>query len=184
MASLGSLIQIDGKKVLTGEKPMSKYMVGFVLVFGIIVSQGVPANAQRSVLGYWKTGGLGTINEVNTTTGQTKNRRGQMFSYRFAADGSYTFHGYMESTMFGCTTSLFERVTGRYIVDAGAIFLKPSRDVWTNSYSCFPNRNSSQEKPTPAEKSLQFRFKTDEYGKSFICLNDAGVETCYRREEE
>ena len=163
---------------------MSKSMVGFVLVFGIIVSQVVPANAQRSVLGYWKTGGLGTINEVNTTTGQTKNRRGQTFSYRFAADGSYTFHGYMESTMFGCTTSLFQEVTGRYLVDAGTIFLKPSRDVWTNSYSCFPNRNSSQEKPAPAEKSLQFGFKTDEYGKSFICLNDAGVETCYRREEE
>ena len=163
---------------------MKKFTLGLVLVFGIIVSQGVTASAQRSVVGYWKTGGLGMINEVNTVTGQTKNRRGQMFSYTFAADGTYTFVGYMESTMFGCTTSLFEEVTGRYLVDAGTIFLKPSRDVWTNSYSCFPNRNSSHEKPAPAEKSLGFGFKTDEYGKSFICLNDAGVETCYRREEE
>jgi len=163
---------------------MEKRLVGLVLVFGIIVSQAVTASAQRSVVGYWKTGGLGMINEVNTTTGQTKNRRGQMFSYNFAPDGTYTFHGYMESTVFGCTTSLFEEVTGRYLVDAGTIFLKPNRDVWTNSYSCFPNRNSSQEKPTPAEKSLGFGFKTDEYGKSFICLNDAGVETCYRSEKK
>ena len=109
MASLGSLIQIRWKESLDAGETMSKSMVSFVLVFGIIVSQVVPANAQRSVLGYWKTGGLGMINEVNTTTGQTKNRRGQMFSYRFAADGSYTFHGYMESTMFGCTTSLLKR---------------------------------------------------------------------------
>src|SRR5215218_5228768 len=29
----------------------------------------------ESVVGYWKTGGLGTINEVNAVTGQTKNRR-------------------------------------------------------------------------------------------------------------
>jgi hypothetical protein len=163
---------------------MSKWMLGFVLVFGIIVSPGATASAQRSVVGYWKTGGVGMINEVNTTTGQTKNRRGQMFSYNFAADGSYTFHGYMESTMFGCTTSLFQEVTGRYLVDAGTIFLKPSRDVWTNRFECFPNRNSSQEKPAPPEKSLGFSFKTDEYGKSFICLNDAGVETCYRRENQ
>ena len=163
---------------------MQKILLGFVLVFGIIVSQGVTATAQDSVVGYWKTGGLGMINEVNTTTGQTKNNRGKTFSYKFAADGTYTFVGYMESTMFGCTTSLFEEVTGRYLVDAGTIFLKPSRDVWTNSNLCFPNRNSSQEKPAPAEKSLGFGFKTDEYGKSFICLNDAGVETCYRREEE
>lgn len=162
---------------------MKKFILGLLLVCAI-VSQGVTASAQRSVLGYWKTGGLGMINEVNTTTGQTKNRRGQMFSYRFSADGSYTFHGYMESTMFGCTTSLFEEVTGRYLVDAGTIFLKPSRDVWTNKYECFPNRNSTVEKPAPAEKSLGFSFKTDEYGKSFICLNDAGVETCYRREQD
>ena len=163
---------------------MSKLMLGFVLLLGIVVSQGVTASAQRSVVGYWKTGGLGMINEVNTSTGQTKNRRGQMFSYNFAGDGTYTFHGYMESTMFGCTTSLFEEVTGRYLVDAGTIFLKPSRDVWTNKYECFPYRNSTQEKPAPPEKSLGFGFKTDEYGKNFICLNDAGVETCYRKEQE
>ena len=76
-----------------------KFTVSLVLVLGIIVSQGVTASAQRSVVGYWKTGGIGTINEVNTVTGQTKNRRGQMFSYKFAADGTYTFVGYMVDSM-------------------------------------------------------------------------------------
>ena len=69
---------------------MAKLMFGFVLALGIIVSQGVTASAQRSVVGYWKTGGLGMINEVNTVTGQTKNNRGTTFSYKFAADGTYT----------------------------------------------------------------------------------------------
>ena len=162
---------------------MAKLMLGFVLVLGIIVSLGVAASAQRSVVGYWKTGGLGTINEVNTVTGQTKNNRGQLFSYNFAADGTYTFVGYMESTMFGCTTSLFNEINGRYTVDGSTIFLNPSRDFWKNTYSCFPNSNRSQTK-IPTKKSLEFGFKTDEYGKDFICLSDAGVETCYRREKE
>lgn len=162
---------------------MQKSLLGLVLMLGIIASQGVVANAQQSVVGYWKTGGVGTINEVNTVTGQTKNRRGQMFSYTFAADGTYTFVGYMESTMFGCTTGLFNEINGRYMVDAGTIFLNPSRDFWKNVYSCFPNSNRSQTKE-PTKKSLEFRFKKDEYGKDFICLNDAGVETCYRRETE
>ena len=61
---------------------MEKTLLGFVLLFGIIVSQGATATAQDSVVGYWKTGGLGTINEVNTVTGQTKNNRGQLFSYK------------------------------------------------------------------------------------------------------
>ncbi len=162
---------------------MEKTLLGFVLVFGIIVSQAVTATAQDSVVGYWKTSGLGMINEVNTVTGQTKNRRGQTFSYKFAADGTYTFVGYMESTMFGCTTSLFNEINGRYMVDGTTIFLNPSRDLWRNMYSCFPNSNRSETK-TPTKKSLEFGFKTDEYGKNFICLNDAGVETCYRRETE
>jgi len=162
---------------------MKKTLLGFVLVFGIIVSQAVTATAQNSVVGSWKTGGLGTINEVNTVTGQTKNRRGQMFSYTFAADGTYTFVGYMESTMFGCTTSLFNEINGRYMVDGTTIFLNPSRDFWKNMYSCFPNSNRSQTK-VPTKKSVEFGFRRDEYGKDFICLNDAGVETCYRREKE
>ena len=162
---------------------MKKTLLSFVLVFGIIVSHGVTVSAQRSVVGYWKTGGVGTINEVNTVTGQTKNRRGTTFSYNFAADGTYTFVGYMESTMFGCTTSLFNEINGRYTVEGSTIFLNPSRDFWKNTYSCFPNSNKSQTK-IPTKKSLEFGFKTDQYGKNFICLNDAGVETCYRREQQ
>ena len=162
---------------------MAKLMLGFVLVLVIIVSLGVTVSAQRSVVGYWKTGGLGMINEVNTVTGQTKNNRGKTFSYKFAADGTYTFVGYMESTMFGCTTSLFNEINGRYLVDGTTIFLNPSRDFWKNTYSCFPNSNKSQTK-VPTKKSLEFRFKKDEYGKDFICLSDAEVETCYRREKQ
>lgn len=162
---------------------MKKILLGFLLVFGIVISQGVAANAQQSVVGYWKTGGLGMINEVNTVTGQTKNRRGQMFSYNFAADGTYTFVGYMESTMFGCTTNLFNEINGRYLVDGTTIFLNPARDFWKNTYSCFPNSNRSQTK-TPTKKSLEFSFKKDEYGKNFICLMDGDVETCYRHETE
>jgi len=162
---------------------MEKILLSVVLVFGIMVSQAVTATAQDSVVGYWKTGGVGTINEVNTVTGQTKNRRGQMFSYKFAADGTYTFVGYMESTMFGCTTGLFNEINGRYTVEGTTIVLNPSRDFWQNTYSCFPNSNRSQTK-TPTKKSLEFGFKTDQYGKDFICLSDAGVETCYRREKE
>lgn len=162
---------------------MGKTLLGLVLLFGLIVSHAVTAAAQDSVVGHWKTGGVGMINEVNTVTGQTKNNRGQLFSYTFDADGTYTFVGYMESTMFGCTTALFNEIKGRYTVEGSTISLNPSRDFWKNTYSCFPNSNKSQTK-TPTKKSLEFSFKKDQYGKDFICLNDAGVETCYRREKE
>jgi hypothetical protein len=49
-------------------------------------------------------------------------------------------------------------------------------------YPCFPNSNRSQTK-VPTNKSLEFNFKKDQYGKNFICLNDAGAETCYQARE-
>ena len=153
-----------------------------IILAGIIASQGMAAVAQ-SITGYWKTSGLGTMQDVNTVTGQTKNNRGSLFSYKFAANGTYQFIGYMESTMYGCTTALFNQIDGRYTIEGSTIDLNPSKDFWKNTYSCAPKSNKQQTK-TPAKKSLGYSHKKDDYGKLYLCLNDAGTETCYRSEQE
>jgi hypothetical protein len=162
---------------------MKKLISSIFLIIGIVAAQAFTAFAQDDVIGYWKTGGLGMMQERNTVTGATKNNRGTSFSYKFAANGTYQFIGYMESTMFGCTTALFNQIDGKYSVDGSTINLNPSKDFWRNTYSCFPNNNKQQNK-TPTRKTLEFGHKTDEYCKLFLCLNDAGTETCYRQEKE
>jgi hypothetical protein len=153
-------------------------------ILGIFLTIGLVANTfAQDVTGYWKTGGIGMMQDVNTVTGATKNNRGTLFSYKFATNGTYQFIGYMESTMYGCTTGLFNQIDGKYSVDGSTITLNPSKDFWKNTYSCAPNSNKQQTK-TPTRKTLEFGHKTDEYGKLFLCLNDAGVETCYRQEKE
>lgn len=162
---------------------MKKVYLGIFLAIGLMAANAVTAFAQEEITGYWKTGGIGMMQDKNLITGQTKNNRGTLFSYKFEANGTYQFIGYMESTMYGCTTALFNQIDGKYSVEGSTINLNPSKDFWKNTYSCSPNSNKQQNK-TPTRKTLEFGHKTDEYGKLFLCLNDAGTETCYRQEKE
>jgi hypothetical protein len=116
-------------------------------------------------------------------TGSTKPGRGSMFWYKFLPNGNYEFVGYMEVTMYNCTTTLFNEITGKYSVDGSTISLSPSRDFWKNTNSCAASGNKETTK-TPTKKSLEFGTKTDEYGNELLCLTDGGAETCYRREKE
>jgi hypothetical protein len=135
------------------------------------------------VTGYWKTGSIGLLQYQNQTTGATKSNRGSLFTYKFLPNGSYEFIGYMESTMYNCTTTLFNEIKGKYTVDGSTISLSPSRDFWKSTNSCTASANKTQTK-TPVKKSLEFRHKEDEYGKLFLCLTDGEAETCYRQEKE
>ena len=162
---------------------MKKFLLGFVLSLGFFASQGLSVWAQDSITGYWKTGSVGSLQYQNQVTGATKSNRGSLFSYKFLANGSYEFTGYMESTMYNCTTTLFNEITGRYSVAGTTIDLNPSKDLWKSTNSCAASANKTRTK-TPTKKSLEFRFKTDEYGKEFICLADGSGEQCYRKEKE
>lgn len=160
---------------------MKKVFLGIFLTIGLTAAN---AFAQDSdVTGYWKTGSVGSLQYKNQVTGATKSNRGSLFSYKFLANGTYEFIGYMESTMYNCTTTLFNDITGKYTVEGSTINLNPTRDFWKSTNSCAASANKTQTK-TPTKKSLEFSHKTDEYGKLFLCLNDAGSETCYRQDKE
>lgn len=155
----------------------------WLLVFMVILAvQAYSAFGQASeVVGSWKNGSVGMISYQNRTTGYTKPGRGSIFTYKFNPNGTYEFVGYMEVTMYNCTTTLFNNITGRYSVNGSTISLNPSRDFWKNTNSCAASGNKQQTK-TPTRKSLEFRTKTDEYGSELLCLVDGGTETCYKRE--
>ncbi len=103
----------------------------WLVIFGVIVAvQAYSAFGQSSELtGYWKTGSVGSISYQNRVTGSTKPGRGSLFTYKFLPNGNYEFIGYMEVTMYNCTTTLFNQINGRYSVEGSTINLNPSRDL-------------------------------------------------------
>ena len=88
------------------------------------------------VAGTWTNGTVGAVQYQNRVTGATKSGRGSIFTYKFHPNGTYEFTGYMEVTMYSCTTTLFNQISGRYKVSDGTVALAPSRDFWKNTNSC------------------------------------------------
>lgn len=140
------------------------------------------SNGGGSIVGTWTNGSTSMLGERNTTTGAVTSRNGSTYKYVFNADGSFEFIGYLESTMYGCTTSLFNDKRGSFQISGNQITFTPSKNYWKNTYSCAPNSNK-EKNHTLEQETYTFRTKQDEYGKTLICLaNDKG-ESCYRRED-
>jgi hypothetical protein len=138
--------------------------------------------APSGIIGTWTNGNVSTLQEKNLTTGAIASRGGSTFKYVFTADGRFEFVGLMQSTVYGCTTSLFNDKRGKYEINGSNITFIPSKNFWRNTYSCSPASNKERDYVLDRE-TYQFRTKTDEYGKTLVCLANAKGESCYRREE-
>lgn len=154
-----------------------------LIFFSLIIVEAVSTFAQDTdITGTWKNASVGMIQYQNQVTGATKPGRGSIFTYKFLPNGNYEFVGYMEMTMYNCTTTLFNQINGKYSLDGNTIRLSPARDYWKNTNSCAASGNKEQLK-TPVKKTYDLSAKIDEYGKQYICLNDGSGETCYHREK-
>jgi hypothetical protein len=151
----------------------------FVLAVSIQVSSVFAESSD--LIGLWKNGSVGGIQYQNSATGATKPGRGSIFSYKFLANGNYEFVGYMETTMYNCTTSLFNEIKGKYAVEGTSVTLNPARDFWKSTNSCFASGNKEQLK-TPQNAVYEIEFKKDDYGNKLLCLTNEKGESCFKRE--
>jgi hypothetical protein len=149
------------------------------LTAGQSFAQKVPTE----LLGIWTNGNVSMLQEKNLTTGQTTAANGSTFKYVFSADGGFEFVGFMQSTMYGCTTALFNQKAGKVEVEGNQITFVPSKNFWRNTYSCSPASNKEKDYVLDKE-TYQWRTKTDEYGKKLVCLKNAKSESCFRHEEK
>lgn len=136
----------------------------------------------REIVGVWRNGSVSMMQEKNLTTGQITSSNGSTITYKFFADGRFEYIGYIKSTMYGCTTDLFNDKRGRVEISGNQITLVPTKNYWKNTYSCSPASNKERDYVLERE-TYTFRTKTDEYGKTLVCLANAKGESCYRREE-
>ncbi len=134
-----------------------------------------------NIVGTWTNGSMSMLGE-KYVNGTVQARNGSTFKWVFTADGRFESIGLINSTMYGCTTSLFNDKRGRYEISGSQITLVPSKNFWRNTYSCSPSSNKERDYVLERE-TYDFRLKTDEYGKTLVCLANAKGESCYRRED-
>ena len=139
------------------------------------------AGAVGGLLGSWRSTEMGMISYQNTITGASRPGRGTTMQYRFLPDGRYEYNGYLETTMYNCTTTLFNPVTGTYRVEGGRLHLTPKTSKWQQRNNCAASMNKEQPgKLDPEVYSVRF---AEEQGGRRLCLTSSkGNEVCYRAE--
>ena len=117
-----------------------------VLSMMLAVAIFAGAAFSQDIAGSWKGGSVGSIGYQNQVTGSVRSGRSHVFNYKFLPNGSYEFVGYMELNNYGCSSTLYNQITGKYTVQGSTIFLNPSRDFWRSGNSALPAATRRQRK--------------------------------------
>ncbi|MET0650704.1 MAG: hypothetical protein ABW208_29185 [Pyrinomonadaceae bacterium] len=134
-----------------------------------------------SLVGSWRSSELGMISYQNSVTGASRPGRGTTMQYKFLAGGRFEYNGYLETTMYNCTTTLFNPVAGSYRVEGNRLTIIPKTSKWQQTNNCASSMNKVQPGKLDPE-TYAFRF-ADEAGGQRLCLTSSkGNEVCYRAE--
>ena len=147
-----------------------------------VVKSGVTApKSSGNLIGTWFNGRVSTVGYQNTITGAITSGGGNRFEYKFGADGKFQFTGYMEVTTYGCTTTLFNLVAGKYSLNNATLNLSQTKNYWKQTSSC--SAKSNLEKNNPLVKEIyQISAKLNEYNQETICLTNKNGETCFQKQ--
>lgn len=163
-----------------------KYVLFSLSLLLVVASSGASAHSvpvPDELVGSWRTGRVSLLNYRNNTTGSTTPANGSTFSYRFYPDGRYEFTGFMQSTMYNCTTRLFNQVRGVFEVDGSQITLIQKSSKWQNENSCSPNSRTEKHGELKRD-TFSWRIKTEAGKENFCITYPNGEENCFQREKD
>ena len=151
-----------------------KYFTAILLTLIMVGSITAQAGSEvpAELVGKWFSGSTSFLQEKNMTTGAVASSYGSSIGYVIEADGSFRYAGLMKSTMYGCTTTLWNDRRGEISVKGDTITFTPSKDYWLNTNSCYPSASKEQNKPLQA-KTFNFEIGTKE-GKEWLCMREVG----------
>jgi hypothetical protein len=169
-------------------KSYRSLFLALTLVSAVFVQACVSIGQTRSsvpaeLLGEWHNGNVSMLSEKDLTTGRITSSNGSTFTYKFLPGGRFEYIGYMKSTMYGCTTDLFNHQTGRVAVNGSTITFTPDKNYWKNTYSCAPKSNKERNYKLDKEVK-EFEMREDEQGRKLFCLLGGEKDACYREVEK
>jgi hypothetical protein len=165
------------KTEFLGRKRKVKLFVKLFLALAMIAAANSVFGQRRSevpanLIGNWFEGSVSILQEQNMTTGAIASKYGSSIGYVINGDGSFRYAGLIKSTMYGCTTTLWNDRRGEISVKGDTITFTPSKDYWLNTNSCYPSASKEQNKALQA-KTFNFEVGTKE-GKEWLCMREVG----------
>lgn len=140
-----------------------------------------PAGDASSLVGSWRSSEMGMISYQNTITGSQRPGRGTTMQYKFLPGGRFEYNGYLETTMYNCTTTLFNPAAGTYSVEGNRLTIFPKTSKWQQTNNCASSMNKTQPGKLDPE-TYTFRFSNEQGGRRLCLTSSKGNEVCYRAE--
>lgn len=148
-------------------------------------ARGAPAAAPAtaapapagSVVGSWRTTNVSSISYVDQVTGAHSSPSGATVNYEFRGDGTFTYGGLAQLSVYQCSTSSFDYDAGRWSLAGDQLTLRPSVSTTTWENTCNRSKNREVKRPL-AERRFTVHFEVD--GLAYLHLVDgAGTDVRY-----
>ncbi|HYE74335.1 MAG TPA: hypothetical protein VEF04_13435, partial [Blastocatellia bacterium] len=124
---------------------------------------------RSALIGSWRTARISMLQYQDRITGSTTPGNGTTFNYKFSPDGRFEFSGYLQTTAYNCTTTVFNPMSGTYKVDGSRVILRPEKNTWQMRNNCAPSKN--MDRPGKMDVLVyDWRLKRED-GYTSLCLN-------------
>lgn len=148
-----------------------KYITAIIFTL-IALGSAAQAQVPSNLVGNWFEGSTSILQEKNMSTGTIASSYGSSIGYVINADGTYRYAGLMKSTLYSCTTTLWNDQRGKISVEGDRITFTPSKDYWLNTNSCYPSSNKEQNKPLKA-RTYDYEIGNRD-GTNWLCMREVG----------
>jgi hypothetical protein len=155
------------------------------LIFGAccataqLQTQPGPPNP-ADLIGEWYQSNVSTIDFVNSNTGAHTAPSGDRLNVRFFPDGTYKMGWLLQSSLYGCTSTVFGYKVGVYALDGTALRMQERSYSLTSKDNCHPEWNYEKHPPLKSG-TVQVRMARTKYGPAIV-WHEGGGDSVYFRE--
>ena len=133
---------------------------------------GNPSSGDRvpsQYVGTWVSGNVSTVNFYNPNTGSWGAPSGVGMFYKFLPNGTYEKGVLLQSSLYGCTMSVFFYLRGTIRVDGSTFDLRSSANKMKSVDNCVQKNNYEKTLANETE-TIMLRMGTDDYGNQTLFI--------------
>lgn len=119
------------------------------------------APTPERLVGTWSSSRLSSINYRDRISGSFAPPSGSIFTYTIAANGTYEYSGYMQSSLYHCTIVVFRWQRGTIAADGAQITLTPREGKLYHKDSC---RAGSEKEKAVVDEPARYSFSIETEG--------------------
>jgi hypothetical protein len=137
-----------------------------------------------SIVGEWSDGYSSILSGYTPVYGPKTYTPGKshVFKYVFHPDGTFEFTGLLQTTMFSCTSSIFQDKRGTYAISGNRITLKKTKNFFRRTDSCSASNNMERDYNLDPE-TYTLSVRRNDSGKDEVCLDSGNGDACYQRQD-